>query len=87
MYQLNKDDLTFKGQEDVLNKIDTLEKTTLFYRLKLLLEMEIEIPLLGIVIACICFIAITNFQIEKESIIIPDFPIVVIESGGQYEIY
>lgn len=87
MYRLDKEDLTFKGQDEVLSRISEIKKISLIDRIRSILEMDIEIPIASVVLTCVCFVAIMNFHVEKEVVTTPNFPIVVIDSGGRYEIY
>lgn len=86
MKKMNIDAMSFQGKEDVLTRISFMKGKSKFKQLISLLNYEIEIPLTGVAVMLACCFLVMNFQIHRS----PknyDYPIMVIEAGGQYEIY
>ncbi len=82
MKNISIDHMTFEGQQAVL---DCICEPSLLSKVKLFLNKELEIPVGGILITSLCLIALISFVPKKE--VEKSYPIVVIDSGGVYEIY
>lgn len=86
MKKMNIDEMTFEGHDKVLNEIRCSKPKSLLRRLLNLLNYEVEIPLSGVVVTFACWLAVVGFQLKDEKYTY-EYPIMVIESGGNYEIY
>lgn len=86
MKKVNIDQMTFEGQEKVLSEIKTFQSKSWFKKILDVLNYEVEIPLSGVIVTFACWFAIVGFQLKEEEMTY-EYPIMVIESGGHYEIY
>jgi len=82
MKKISIDHMTFEGEQAVL---DHICEPSLLSKIKLFLNKELEIPVGGVLITGVCLIALISFVPKKE--VEKSYPIVVIDSGGVYEIY
>lgn len=80
--KISVDQIEFCGQDDVLKRIEESE-SSLFRTLINFLNMEIEIPITAIALTCILLISVLSMDQETKY----QYPIIVIESGGEYEVY
>jgi hypothetical protein len=78
------DTISFKGQEAVLNAIE-LKEHSVFTHIKRFLNTELEIPITGLALTGILLFSVLVFKENKDKEVF--YPIVVIEAGGNYEIY
>ena len=84
MKEKSIDSISFNGQEAVLNAIVS-KKETIFTRIRRYLNTEIEIPITGLALTGILLFSVLVFKEKEDKEVF--YPIVVIEAGGNYEIY
>ena len=84
MKEKSIDSISFNGQEAVLNAIESKEHSVLTH-IKRFLNTEVEIPITGLALSGILLFSVLVFKEKEDKEVF--YPIVVIEAGGNYEIY
>lgn len=78
------DHISFEGKDKVLDVIDH-KPMSLLNKIRNFLNFEIEIPVTALILSGLLFISVITFK-EKQNED-TSYPIMVIEAGGQYEVY
>lgn len=76
------DQMHFEGYEAVLEAVD--QELSLLGKIKFFLNKEVEIPVTALALSCLLILSTMTIQWHQ---IQETYPIVIFESGGQYEIY
>jgi len=84
------DCIEFLGSKSVLDKLESERSMNWIHKIKSILDMEIEIPVSGILIASVCCLALCSIKVMPSKTMEPTYPIMVINNKGgvnHYEIY
>ena len=91
MKKISIDQMKFDGKQSVLDRIN---EPSFLDRINLFLNRELEVPVAGIIAAVACAALILMYVPGKEPVDIyrlkdaaDTYPIIVIEEGGNYEVY
>lgn len=77
------DHISFDGKDKVLETLD--RPLSLRTKLHKLLNFEVEIPVTALILSGLLFISVVTFKEKHDED--TSYPIMVIEAGGQYEVY